>query len=383
MNNFLSLSSHITNIRYPAGFQQFIDETCQTFVDRQFVFDALNDFLQRCDRGYFTLTGSPGSGKTTILAKYLINHPLTFYYITQSLNTQHPDHFLKTICTQLLNYLKTITTDDSCETLLNNVTRGSSSLCLLLQKISNELPSSQSLVIAIDAIERRNFSHYSPGCNLFYLPRYLPPRIYFLLSRRPFPPEKSCLFIEAPSQSLNLDHYPNQTRVDIQTYIQKFLTSTKQGAVIRAYITTHDISEAEFCQTLITASENNFMYLSKLIPTIARSMDSYLTQVKCLPLELEQYYYHYWQGMKSKRLSLVAGTILHILIKQNQPMSIEMIAVAIDEDEYEVAKILASWSEFLITQVTQGVTYYNFYHSSFRNFIAQQLSKHYSWKENI
>jgi hypothetical protein len=380
MSTFPPLPSSITTISYPAGFQQFLQETRQTFIGRQFVFNALNDFFQRCDRGYFTLTGSPGSGKTTILAKYLIDHPHTLYYSVQSFDIQHPDHFLQTICVQLLNYLKTITMDDSYETLLNNATQGSGFLCLLLQKISNELPSSQSFVIALDTLERVDLSRYPPGCNLFYLPRYLPPRIYFLLSRRPFPPGKSGLFAEAPSQTLNLEHYPNQNRVDIQTYIQQRLTSIDQETAIWAYITTHRISEADFCQILTTTSENNFMYLSKLISVITQGTDLHLLEINCLPPELERYYYQHWQVMKSKGqgLSLIARAILRILIQQDQPMLIEAIAVAINEDEYEVAKVLENWSEFLNIQLVQGVTYYNFYHSSFCNFMNQQLNKHYS-----
>jgi hypothetical protein len=349
----------------------------QTFVGRQFVFDALSDFFRRCDRGYFTLIGSPGSGKTTILAKYLIDHPHTIYYSVQSFDTQHPDHFLQTICTQLLNYLKTIRMDDSHEALSNNVTQGNGFLCLLLQKISNELPSSQSLVIALDALDRADLSHYPPGSNLFYLPRYLPPRIYFLLSRRPFSPEKSGLFVEAPSQALNLDYYPNQNQVDIQTYIQQRLTSTEQGAAICAYITTYSISEAEFCQTLTTTSENNFMYLSKLLPIIAQGTDLHPLDINRLPPELERYYYQHWQLMRSKGLSKTAHVVLRILVQQNQPMSVEAIAAMIGEEEYEVAKILENWIEFLNPQLVQGVTYYSFYHSSFRNFLSQQLSKHY------
>ncbi|HAZ43003.1 MAG TPA: ATP-binding protein [Cyanobacteria bacterium UBA11369] len=374
MNIFPPLSSAITPISAPTNFQRWLQETSQTFVGRQFAFAALSDFFQRCDRGYFTLTGSPGIGKTAILAKYLTEHPNILYYSAQHSNNQHPDYFLHTLCTQLLNYLKTITADCSYEVLPNNATQGSNFLSLLLQKISDKLPSSQPLIIALDALDRADLKNQPPGSNLFYLPRYLPPRIYFFLSRRPFPLEKSGLLIEAPNQTLNLDHYLNQNQLDIQTYFQQSLTSTDQGETIRNYLNTYHISEAEFCQTLTIASENNFMYLSKLIPSIAQGAYLHPLHSDRLFPELEHYYQQHWQQMKGKRLSSIAHLVLRILVQQDKPMSVEAIAATIGEDEYEVAKVLENWIEFLNPQLVHRTTCYKFYHSSFRNFLSQQLS---------
>ncbi len=64
---------------YPREFQQLIWEKSENFVGREFVFAAINEFLHRCDRktlrqgnhGYFTLIGTPGSGKSAILTKYI------------------------------------------------------------------------------------------------------------------------------------------------------------------------------------------------------------------------------------------------------------------------------------------------------------------------
>jgi hypothetical protein len=64
---------------YPSKYQQLIREKSQNFVGREFVFAAINEFLHRCDRkalpqgnrGYFTLLGALGSGKSAILGKYV------------------------------------------------------------------------------------------------------------------------------------------------------------------------------------------------------------------------------------------------------------------------------------------------------------------------
>jgi hypothetical protein len=93
-----------------------------------------------------------------------------------------------------------------------------------------------------------------------------------------------------------------------------------------------------------------------------------------LPPELEHYYQQHWQQMRGKRLSSIAHLVLRILVQQDKPMSVEAIAATIGEDEYEVAKVLGNWIEFLNPHLIHGTTCYNFYHSSFRNFLSQKLS---------
>ncbi len=69
----------INTASYPSEYQQLIREKSENFVGREFVFAAINEFLHRCDRkalpqgnrGYFTLRGAPGSGKSAILCKYV------------------------------------------------------------------------------------------------------------------------------------------------------------------------------------------------------------------------------------------------------------------------------------------------------------------------
>jgi len=94
----------------------------------------------------------------------------------------------------------------------------------LLQQISEQLQPNQKLIIAIDGLNFIDRNLQPPGTNLFYLPRYLSDRVYFLLTRRPFLSDKSGLLIEAPSQTLDLADYPQENRQDIQGYIRQNLT---------------------------------------------------------------------------------------------------------------------------------------------------------------
>jgi ATP-dependent Clp protease ATP-binding subunit ClpA len=50
----------------------------ENFVGRDFVFTAINNFLHRYPKGYFTIVGVPGSGKSAILAQFVRQIPILF-----------------------------------------------------------------------------------------------------------------------------------------------------------------------------------------------------------------------------------------------------------------------------------------------------------------
>ncbi len=443
--NTTSRSPIVTNTRgHPSEFQQIITEKSENFVGREFVFAAINEFLHKYAHGYFTLRGAPGSGKTAILAKYVTSNPQVIYYSAQVEGKNRADQFLLDICTQLINYYPDVG-KEYIVSLPDNATEGSWFLSLLLQKISDSLDPDQRLIIAIDALDAIAPNSQPPGSNLFYLPRYLPERVYFLLTRRPFLREKSGLLIETPSQTLDLGDYPEQNREDVQAYIRNYLTPLdppqpplKKGGLrseesnsyssssssisppflrgaggdreglgersnLKSWLTTHKISEQEFSDRLTTQSDNNFMYLSQILPAIAQNFYSEPFQIDRLPPSLETYYQSHWQRMaQSADLTapnpqsdspLLVGqglgerstavAVLNILVQQEQPRSTEavseamsagLIAEMIDGDEYEVEEVLENWIEFLQQQRIGGEIRYSLYHSSFRDWLRRQFS---------
>ncbi|MEO1378687.1 MAG: ATP-binding protein, partial [Cyanobacteria bacterium J06635_10] len=137
-------------------------------------------------------------------------------------NKNTAEEFLKYICQQIINRLSTKEFPDTNKPQPWHFT-------LLLQLISDELEKQQKLIIAIDALDRVDYSNQTPGSNLFYLPRYLPQGIYFLLTRRPFKKDKSGLLIEAPSQILNLSDYNLKNWDDEQAFRQHWQKMQSEG----------------------------------------------------------------------------------------------------------------------------------------------------------
>ncbi|AFZ60638.1 ATP-binding protein [Anabaena cylindrica FACHB-243] len=347
MNN---ITQHTINIpRYPPEFQQIITAKNYNFVGREFVFSAINKFLNQYDRGYFTIIGEPGIGKSAILAHYVSQNPGIVYYNVEIAGKNRAEEFLTMTCNQLIEIAQHQVSKDTTNNLTNSTTENSGFLSLLLQQISSRLNSEERLIITIDGCDRIDINNQPRGSNLFYLPRYLPEKVYFILTRRPFLADKSGLLIETPSQSLDLSNYLEQNCADVQEYIKSYLIS-------------QNINDQLL--TPIDNSETNFMYVKETWAAINEEIYSE---------DLQLYYQKHLEKMNSATNNQpeMALQLLTILV-QEQSISIQNIAERLDEDEYEIKVILDKWREFLHLKSIGEEVNYSFYHPSFCDWLRQQ-----------
>ncbi|HEY9694274.1 MAG TPA: ATP-binding protein [Oculatellaceae cyanobacterium] len=364
MNNIAKNTINIP--RYPPEFEQIITAKNHNFVGREFVFTAINSFLAQYDRGYFTIIGEPGIGKSAILAHYVSQNPGVIYYNVEIAGEDPPqppfltgecentpedrgeyEEFLSTVCTQLIEIAqnqgsKNITSDATTE--------GGGFFSLLLQQISDRLHPEERLIITIDGCDRIDINNQPRGSNILYLPRYLPEKVYFLLTRRPFLPDKSGLLIETPSQYLDLSAYLEQNRADVQEYIKNY----------------HLLHPSEMGWLKINEHETNFMYASEILKAI--NQDIY-------PQGLQIYYQNHLNKMNliTTNQQTIAGKVLNIVV-QEQSISIETIAERLDEDEYEIKVVLGKWREFLHLESIAAEVKYSLYHPSFRDWLQQKMA---------
>ncbi|HEY9801481.1 MAG TPA: ATP-binding protein [Leptolyngbyaceae cyanobacterium] len=374
--------------------QSIILQKSENFVGRDFVFTAIDDFLHRYQKGYFTIVGVPGSGKSAILAQYVKQNPQTIYYNAQIAGKHRVEVFFPDICTQLSlrldNFAQTPpqpTPQETREIIFANANEGSWLFSLLLQQISDKLAPDEKLIIIIDALDAVDIHSQPVATNLFYLPRYLPNQVYFIFSRRPYIKSHAGLLIEAPSQVLDLSDYSVENRQDIQAYIESDLTPfpSREGGEDDLLDFVKDENQnysppligeglGERSQ-LIGENEDNFMYVQQIMKAIADDFYSQPENFDSLPPDLEAYYQQHWQKMQGEGLSDIAVDLLRLLTAAETPaMSTLAMSEAINADVYDVAEILENWLEFLQeTRIGQEIRY-KLYHHNFRDWLGKIIS---------
>ncbi len=346
----------------PAEFEALIKEKTRIFVGRDFVRQGLQTFIKENDCGYFTVIGDAGMGKSAIAAKYVDDYyaPCFFNILVEGRN--RPELCLNSLRPQLQRRYQ-----------LPNVERDD--LATLLGKVATKLTPGEKVVIVVDALDE---VEQEPSSNLLHLPTTLPPNIYFLLTRRPYNQGKKRLRVDpgVPMQELDLGaaEYQDFNRQDIQAYIRFFLHEDPDYQnILQTWLTTKQLTEAEFITQLAEKSENNFMYLRYVIPALAEGYYDNLS-LQQLPQGLQEYYQTHWQrmGMEEAGQKLMA-IILFILVEMATPPTCEMITAIADCEAYETEKILEEqWVEYIKQQVIEGETCYSIYHASFQQFLSKQ-----------
>jgi len=118
------------------------------FVGREFVFNAIGEFLASHDRGYFIIEGDPGVGKTAIAAKYVQQQKYVAHFNVRSQGINRADQFLENVCTQLITRYNLPYAE-----LPGEATRDGQFLDKLLREISAKLEKQDKLVVVVDALD--------------------------------------------------------------------------------------------------------------------------------------------------------------------------------------------------------------------------------------
>ncbi len=347
---------------YPKEFKALMFEKTRLFCGRDFVFQAIEEFFKTQPKGYFTVIGDAGMGKSAIAAKYVLATKCPCYFNIFAEGRNKPEKFLASIRQQLIKRYSLQNADNA-------------DLRTLLQKVSESL-NGQKLVIVVDALDE---VEQEGNGNLLDLPQNIPEQVYFLLTRRLYNQETKRLTLspDTPVKELDLrkDEYKNFSSEDVKEYLHLFISADKDYKdKLKKWIINRKISEHNFIQLVAAKSENNFMYLRYVLPWIAEDEYSDLT-LQGLPQGLKDYYKVHWLRMDMENESNeMKVKILYILVEKGEPISLNMIAEILDQDEYDVRWVLEDWVEYVTAKINKNEdkTYYSIYHRSFLEFLQGQ-----------
>jgi hypothetical protein len=346
---------------YPVEFEALVKGKTKTFCGRKFVFAAFDKFINTNPNGYFTVVGDAGMGKSALAAKYVFDKQVPCYFNILAEGRNRPELFLKSLRQQLISRYQLQDANDD-------------DLATLLTKVSKKLPAGNRLVIVVDALDE---VEQEPGAgNLLYLPRELPERVYFLLTRRPFTLEKKRLQVSVPEDclDLNANEYANFSREDVKAYIRLLLNDDPEyEEALNKWIQDRNYTPEYFVEQVAEKSENNFMYLYHALPAIAKGEYDDLA-LEQFPKGLQEYYQTHWVRMRMETTPKeVKVIVLFILVEIATPITSKMIAAIALQEEYEVEKVLdEEWVEYVKKQQIEGEICYSIYHASFLDFLKKK-----------
>jgi hypothetical protein len=345
---------------FPEEFKALIEEKTRSFCGRQFVFDAIAEFIQNNPKGYFTIVGEAGMGKSAIAAKYVKdNHcPCFFNILTERRN--RPELFLSSIRRQLIQRYQLEDAEEA-------------ELATLLEKVKQKLSENEKLVILVDSLDE--VEQEVGAENILYLPKELPESVYFLLTRRPYEFSNKRLFISqnVPTQELDLtSKYLELNQQDMKEYIKLFLEDSEYKEGLQKWIQERQIIHEDFITKVVEKSENNFMYLRCVLPAIARGFYDDLELTK-LPDGLKDYYQTHWlrMGMENQQNEMRVK-VLFTLVVVGVPITSQMIADITQQEEVDIQELLDKWVEYLKRQEIDTKIYYRIYHASFLEFLRSK-----------
>ena len=366
---------------YVYDFTKTIENATRWFIGRQFVFDAVEKFIQNYSCGYFRIVAEAGWGKTVIAAELIKRYEALAYLINASQGLARARQCLNHLSVQLIARYRL-----SHERLPAHAGEDASFLLALLDEAAEMRRDDQSIIIVIDALDEAE--PVPPGHNWLHLPDRLPEGVYVIVTHRP---GDYLLRTDAhtPVEELVVARDDPRQMADIETYLQR---QAREREEIRRVLegASPPIPVESFVTALKGASEGNFMYLAYVLEDIAHREPGFdLLRLEKLPRGLMGYYQQFWEQMERVReregwseWDNLYRPVIGLLGVAGEPVTVEWLADHVGREGKEVQeRALLRWQRFLNRERRQGEETWWVIHHSFGDFLAEKLDlRGFHWR---
>ena len=373
------------------SFSTLISDKTYNFVGREYVFTRFDAFREKRRKGYFSLVGDPGEGKSAIAAELVRrnkgNRYCLYHFNRKNAGPNTAQQFLQNICQRLISLFEL---SEGIKALENY--EDGTYLQEILDVASGRLQESgQKLIIIVDALDEViSQNAKDEHSNVLYLPEIVPPNVYFFVTRRRDSNLRGRLNFDRDQVTFDFLDYDDTTEIgrkilaDVREYIGYYLDDQKYPEYaddIREWLTKTDIGEREFITRLTDRSQRNFMYLSYVLPEFtAGGIYQDLEGMTSLPQGLMGYYWDHWQrmGMTRPDRSEVEAVIIYLLTVVYSWVAITTVAeyatitVGRNVSENEVADYFERWQQFLHIEPIENEDTFIIYHESFNDFLKEE-----------
>jgi hypothetical protein len=351
-------------------FEALVNERTRNFVGREYIFSALDQFLNETEFqcGYVIISGEPGIGKTSLLAQLVKNKGYLHHFNVLTQNIRSSRDFLSNVCAQVI-----VRYELEYSSLPENKTKDSGFLVELLNEAAKNVQN-HPIVVLVDALDEADDLEIAPGGNSLNLPRDLPNGVYFVVTTRR---DQTYRLEVAHQKHLYLRDDDPRNLDDVRHYIKNYLDTHREKLSER--LTEWNVDENQFSQILTQKSEGNFMYLVKVLDDIVkgRLTIANVNDIHNLPEGLRNYYHAHWEIMertgKEQFGDIYKKVICHIAAIDT-PISVRKLAEYTGLELSEVSSAIRQWESFLnIFTSPKGETLYSIYHCSFQDFLKEDI----------
>ena len=318
--------------------KSIIEQYSKTYFKRVKAENAVEEFIEKSDRGYFEIIGVPGQGKTALMCSLIQKYDAIHHLITDNAGRDDEQLMLKSLLSQAYsknNEINAVFPEDTKALEMQWTS--------VLYELS-EKNNGHKVVVVIDALDELNGNK-----NLGFLPEYLPENVYIIYSMRPIKIEKT-FDVEV---SYELEPF---TKDDVHKYIKKY----------------HENVAPDMAETFYEISGGNPLFLKCLLDNEQKG--EYKSGK--LPKNLVELLDRLVNSLRNSK-SEIAYDLFGLIAVSPGGLSIKTLAKILGVSPMEVKSVIDEYRQYLVC-IDHG---YRFFHKRIYEHLLEECEFGYDSEE--
>lgn len=318
--------------------KSIIEQYSKTYFKRLDAENAVEEFIENFDRGYFEIVGVPGQGKTALMCSLIQKYEAIHHLITDNAGRDDEQLMLKSLLSQV--YSK----NTDLNVVFPNDTKALEMQWTSVLYELSEKNMGRKTIIIIDALDELNGNK-----SLGFLPEHLPENVYVIYSMRPIKIEKP-FDVEV---SYELEPF---TKRDVHKYVKNY----------------HPDISADKAETFYEISGGNPLFLKCLIENEKKG--EYRSGK--LPKNLVELLDRLLNSLRESK-SEIAYDLFGLIAVSPGGLSIKTLAKILGTSPMEVKAVIDEYSQYLMC-IDHG---YRFFHKIIYEHLLEECEFGYDSDE--